>query len=637
MFHYENIIIIILLYILQKLIIGNTKGFIRGKALATEDALNDKANADHEHSAVDITSGVLGTARLPTIPVNKGGTGRTTLTSGYFIKGNGTSNVTMSSPATVKSDLGITTLETEVDNLKTSVSEGKALVAEAVTDQGVQTASDATFQEIADNIGKIQSITAIGTEATASFVSNTSRFQKVFAGEKLICKQKDCPTYMHSTDLSGFAPSTSDRCAVEEAIQIDDTKAIIFYITEDEFDGNRDSVQIQCAIVEYDESETHKIAAISRHNIISADFGYANPSIDGFCVVHNNPNDVLIVLVLQREIVFVHYDGTTVSSSSRKNNTGSVMRSGGLQISPLDDTKVLISYCVLDMSSYYMNHLVASYNNGTVTTTNTTETYIDSSIDGWGIPIPTTTSTAFLFPCTVGSALKKFRLTLNSSTNPTTLSVSTYSGTLQFIGNHDIYYRTKSGSTTHIYECYFNTNNSGYGYLANTGITFVHATSSGIVTTETLSWTDVCGFNSPSIDIVNAIKTDVDGEYFVTLCSADARHVSSSSSSIDGQFIYYWQIKVNILNNTAEIVKYPQLIITGVATGLHNMLVFSDFIEFTLEMSDLTRSISTLDAKQYTIEDFYPTESRPVSVPIFNAVALEDGEYPNTVKVAVLN
>ena len=596
--------------------------------------MNDKANADHEHSAVDITSGVLGTARLPTIPVSKGGTGRTTLTSGYFLKGNGTSSIAMSSSATVKSDLGITSLESEVDDLKTSVSEGKALVAEAVTDQGVQTASDATFQEIADNIAQIQSITAIGTEATASFVSDTSRFQKVFAGEKLICKQKDCTTYMHSTDLSGFAPSTSDQCAAEEAIQIDDTKAIIFYITEDEFDGNRDSVQIQCAIVEYDESETHKIAAISRHNIISADFTDNNPSINYIAVVHNKPNDVLIIIVLPRQIVFVKYNGSTVTSNSVES---SFAYSGIDSIAPLDDTKVLLARSYQSMSSYYMELMVATYNNGSVSLTNTTNTYINNDISEWGVPIQTTTTTAFLFPCIIGSTLNKFRLTLNSSTNPTTLSVSTYSGTLQFIGNHDIYYRTKSGSTTHIYECYFNTNNSGYGYLANTGITFVHATSSGIVTTETLSWTDVCGFNSPSIDLVNAIETGIDGEYLVTLCSADARHVSSSSSSIDGQFIYYWQIKVNILNNTAEIVKYPQLIITGIATGLRYMLVFSDFIEFTFEESDLTESISTLDAKQYTIEDFYPTEYRPVSVPIFNAVALEDGEYPNTVKVAVLN
>ena len=36
-----------------------------------------------------------------------------------------------------------------------SVSDGKALVASAITDKGVQTASDATFQTMADNIAEI--------------------------------------------------------------------------------------------------------------------------------------------------------------------------------------------------------------------------------------------------------------------------------------------------------------------------------------------------------------------------------------------------------------------------------------------------------------------------------------------------
>ena len=92
---------------LPKLIVGNTKGFIRGKALATEDALNNKANSSHNHSASDITSGTLSTSRLPTIPVSKGGTGRTTLTSGYFLRGSGTGSVTLSSIDQVKSALGI--------------------------------------------------------------------------------------------------------------------------------------------------------------------------------------------------------------------------------------------------------------------------------------------------------------------------------------------------------------------------------------------------------------------------------------------------------------------------------------------------------------------------------------------------
>ena len=43
----------------------------------------------------------------------------------------------------------------DIDNCFQSVSEGKALVAAAVTDKGVQTAADATFQQIANNIASI--------------------------------------------------------------------------------------------------------------------------------------------------------------------------------------------------------------------------------------------------------------------------------------------------------------------------------------------------------------------------------------------------------------------------------------------------------------------------------------------------
>lgn len=52
------------------------------------------------------------------------------------------------------SDIGAPTVD-EFNSLKTSVSEGKALVAAAVTDKGVSTAADATFQTIATNIGSI--------------------------------------------------------------------------------------------------------------------------------------------------------------------------------------------------------------------------------------------------------------------------------------------------------------------------------------------------------------------------------------------------------------------------------------------------------------------------------------------------
>lgn len=47
------------------------------------------------------------------------------------------------------------TVEDALDGLKSSVSNGKSLIASAITDKGVDTAQDATFQQMAENIGQI--------------------------------------------------------------------------------------------------------------------------------------------------------------------------------------------------------------------------------------------------------------------------------------------------------------------------------------------------------------------------------------------------------------------------------------------------------------------------------------------------
>lgn len=47
-------------------------------------------------------------------------------------------------------------VQAAVTELFTSVSDGKSAVAAAITDMGVTTAADATFQQMADNIGQIQ-------------------------------------------------------------------------------------------------------------------------------------------------------------------------------------------------------------------------------------------------------------------------------------------------------------------------------------------------------------------------------------------------------------------------------------------------------------------------------------------------
>ena len=58
----------------------------------------------------------------------------------------------------------------EAAELKTSVSEGKTLIAAAVTDKGVQTAADATFATIAANIASIST----GAKKTTGIAINAS-------------------------------------------------------------------------------------------------------------------------------------------------------------------------------------------------------------------------------------------------------------------------------------------------------------------------------------------------------------------------------------------------------------------------------------------------------------------------------
>ena len=61
------------------------------------------AASSHNHAASNITSG--------TFTVARGGTGRATLTAGAFLRGNGTSAVTMSTAAQVRTDLGVPNIQ----------------------------------------------------------------------------------------------------------------------------------------------------------------------------------------------------------------------------------------------------------------------------------------------------------------------------------------------------------------------------------------------------------------------------------------------------------------------------------------------------------------------------------------------
>lgn len=75
------------------------------------------AAATHQHAATDITSGTFAAARIPnlaaskinsgTFSVARGGTGLSSLTSGSFLRGNGTGAVSLTTLAQLKSELGI--------------------------------------------------------------------------------------------------------------------------------------------------------------------------------------------------------------------------------------------------------------------------------------------------------------------------------------------------------------------------------------------------------------------------------------------------------------------------------------------------------------------------------------------------
>ena len=97
------------------------------------------ASASHNHSAANITSGTLAVAR--------GGTGQTSV------------DTTPTSGSKKMCTSG--GIYTAINELKTSVSNGKSAVASAITDKGVSTSATASFNTMANNIRKIQ--TAAGS------------------------------------------------------------------------------------------------------------------------------------------------------------------------------------------------------------------------------------------------------------------------------------------------------------------------------------------------------------------------------------------------------------------------------------------------------------------------------------------
>ena len=76
---------------------------------------------------------------------------------------------------------------TDIETLKKSVSDGKDLLADAITEKGIQTASDDTFKLMAEKIKQIQSVgygmygkadTTIASNGTVRYIYGTCTIEK---------------------------------------------------------------------------------------------------------------------------------------------------------------------------------------------------------------------------------------------------------------------------------------------------------------------------------------------------------------------------------------------------------------------------------------------------------------------------
>ena len=93
------------------------------------------------------------------------------------------SSISGLSQTTTTQGENISALETEVDDLKNSVSDGKTLVANAITAKGVTTATTASFQIMANNIAAISTGIEGKTIGTKKLISSKYVFDKYITSD----------------------------------------------------------------------------------------------------------------------------------------------------------------------------------------------------------------------------------------------------------------------------------------------------------------------------------------------------------------------------------------------------------------------------------------------------------------------
>ena len=120
-----------------------------------KSALDGKADNNHTHNNYLTAHPTITKSSDTTSTVSPSAGGTFTAVDSVTRDSNGHVTRVNTKTVTLPNEVDLTNVENEITNLKKSVSDGKTTVANAITEKGVETATDATFAVMAENIEKI--------------------------------------------------------------------------------------------------------------------------------------------------------------------------------------------------------------------------------------------------------------------------------------------------------------------------------------------------------------------------------------------------------------------------------------------------------------------------------------------------
>lgn len=237
---------------------------------------------------------------------------------------------------------GVYATPEQLNEVKTSVAEGKALVAAAVSDKGVQTAADATFATIASAIEQINTgIEVNGAEAIYQVESG----ETVNAGDFIrIVKKSGWITGSNSVT----APSVS-AINLNNIIKLTNTRAVILYYEDD---TTTTDVPLYLAVIDIAADGTLTLTsgkAVSSAKYAAYGGGICRLSDTSVFITHSANSNSAYTYGL---VVTIASNGTITAGSDTQLSTSACDRARPIALS---STKVLVLWIgVYNATSYGM-------------------------------------------------------------------------------------------------------------------------------------------------------------------------------------------------------------------------------------------------------------------------------------------